>query len=361
MERLRFTTIERVSGKLRHNIAELGYDQIRATMLDTHDPEQMDALQRLRHENEVNGHSEEYKRIKQQELKAWTPAGILVSGKGTSRITEYSGIVQVDIDEQDNANLGADDLKSLLPSLIPSCVYICRSCGGNGIFALIRTTANDEATYRATARAIIAALAVNGIIADPTTDEPTRLRFVTMDADPYENAAAPVLSLPSKVMAYFTNGIKTTKKETATTGAATTAKSRAPMTSPTMRANNAPSLPLPKVRLKLPTAARQRFAKALKAIAADRVDIAPSDEEYITLIVSLKSAVVRHVMDDADGLAILLFLSQFWTNTKGEAWTTTETNARRKWSVITGVAFGAPVAALNGFYFLCHRYGLKQA
>lgn len=370
MGELRFTMVERVSGKLRHNVSQIAADQLES-VLDTHDPAQVDALQRLRQENELHGHSKEYKRIKSEELRAWTPAGILESGKGTSKITSYSGVVQIDIDEQDNDGMDGSDVKSLLPSLIPSCMYIGKSCGGGGVFALIRTSAQDETTYRATARAIIAALAVSGIKADPTTDEPTRLRFVTKDENPYKNAEAPVLSLPDKVLAYFTDGIsvKTANRRRATTTPApvTNAKHERPDGTTTTTTSPAPSLPLPRVKVNLPTGAKRRFTAALRAIAAQRLDIAPSDQEYITLIVSLKSAVIRHVFDEYDGIRLLLFISQFWTNPKNETWETTEANARRKFRTITGSIFapdgsvGKPVSALNGFYSLCHRSGLKDA
>lgn len=358
---LRFSVYETV-GDMVGRVAD--WEQITSRFLTSSDNGQKDAILRLREEYRANGHSERYNEIKRKELNVWCPAGVLHREKGRSRVIEWSGIVQLDIDQKDNAGC---DIRQVLDDfvfkpaneLIEATADFGRyvlasslSCGGTGCFLLFRCPVHNEEDYTIYVRALCARLYfTTGLVADCTTCEPTRLRFLTIDDAQIINSDAWLFELDSKMRFCFKGSGTDAQKPR-----------NKPVTS-SVASEDVWTVKLSDIKF-LPEYRRgmPRMKRALKDIGRRRVDIAPSTKDFQTLIVSLKSAAQNGVFSDYDGLRILFYVCRFWSNPNGETWQQREKVIRTCWRTYTGTVRndGLALFCLNGFYKLYKRYALEN-
>lgn len=361
LDSLRFSVYDAVSDTVGR-VAD--WEQITSRFLTSADAGQKDAISRLRAEYRANGHSERYNEIKRKELNVWCPAGVLHREKGNSRVIEWSGIVQLDIDQSDNAG---EDIRQVLDDFVfkPASEPIrptddfgryvlasSLSCGGTGCFLLFRCPVHNEEDYTIYVRALCARLYFQtGLIADYHTCEPNRLRFLTIDDAQIINPDAWLFELDAKMWFVFKDSGTDAQKSRNKPVADNTA------TEDVWAVNLSDIKFFPAYRRGWP-----RMKRALKDIGRRRVDIAPSAKDFETLIVSLKSAASSGVFSQYDGLRILFFVCQFWGNPNGETWQQRAEVIRSRWKSYTGVVkpYGFGLFCFNGFYGLYKRYALEN-
>lgn len=333
---------------------EEDWNYITSHLLTTKDCRQIDAITRLRAENEAHGHSEKYKEIKRNNLNVWCPAGVLHREKGNSHIIQWSGLVQIDIDEQNNEGkdigsvLACDLLESNWKNMI---LFLSRSSGGKGYYLLFRCPIQNEEDYNFYARALYFLIVVEtGLIPDKKVLKSTYLRFLSIDETAFINTNAETFILPDEVRFCIAESNTDVSNNKAADNE----------TDPT---DFWPAgMPAVKINISHP-GAYSRFKRTLKEIGLRRVDIAPSFEEYKKLVTSLKSAARSGVFDDYDGLKLLAYICEFWTNPHGENLEHREKFIRSCWKSFIGEVkpSGLRVYALNGFYTLCKNAGIKAA
>lgn len=82
----------------------------------------------------------EDKKVKDElksKLPAITPSGLFDKRRSASNLIKHTGIIQVDIDKQDNEHLKMQEVKKLLED-IEQVSFASYSVSGNGLFALIQ-------------------------------------------------------------------------------------------------------------------------------------------------------------------------------------------------------------------------------
>lgn len=106
----------------------------------------------------------------------------------TTHLQQHTGYLCIDIDQQDNENLG--DLSIVLRTLRhrPEVALLMRSCSGTGYFALIPLAYPQY--HKEQFRALIREYAALGITLDRQCADVTRIRFASYDDHPYINEAA---------------------------------------------------------------------------------------------------------------------------------------------------------------------------
>ena len=123
-------------------------------------------------------------------LKAKLPC-VMVSAKcGIDKqdIKEYTNIICIDIDKQDNPNLTLSQMKDIV-NKSPYVFFSAQSVSGKGLLALIYLDGTIE-DFKPHFYALERYFKDKGIIIDKQCKNVNRLRFVTMDNNPYVNGHA---------------------------------------------------------------------------------------------------------------------------------------------------------------------------
>lgn len=134
----------------------------------------------------------------QKEMKKKLPA-ISVSarfqgGRKLEDIVDRTGLLCVDIDEQDNENI-IGDVPAILKSL-PYVAFFEKSCRGNGYLAIVPISDKDK--FQEHFFALEKDFEELGIVIDKSCKDETRIRFATYDEDFYINPAT--LPYDKKIM-----------------------------------------------------------------------------------------------------------------------------------------------------------------
>jgi len=120
-------------------------------------------------------------------LPAFTVSGIF-DGNSDSSIIEHSGLIAIDFDQKDNADIkGFDKLKELI-STVPYVAYCAHSVSGKGYFCIIPIAYNK--LHRAHFTSIVRAFSRCGLTVDKSGINEGRKRFVSFDNEPYINVNA---------------------------------------------------------------------------------------------------------------------------------------------------------------------------
>ena len=133
-------------------------------------------------------------------LPVWFPSGLFDGPLCLSSLKSFSGLICIDIDEQDN-NLTTVALKQKV-SQLPFVLYAGLSCR-RGIFCLIRLPMDsmkfvngrvDDSAFLAHFKAIQRDFLAIGIVIDPHCSNVNRGRFLSYDPSPYWNLDAEVFT-----------------------------------------------------------------------------------------------------------------------------------------------------------------------
>ena len=124
-------------------------------------------------------------RIKRS-LPLWYPAGVFGGSYTKSDIKTFSGLMSLDIDSKDNADLGPDEIKDIL-SEFKFVFYAGYSARGWGVYCLIPIPEDgaDDARFRGYFEAVKDIMQKNGLIVDSSCSNVNRGRFLSADDCPY--------------------------------------------------------------------------------------------------------------------------------------------------------------------------------
>lgn len=141
-----------------------------------------------------------YRETKNQEYKrtipCYAPSGIF-SHRAIDGLTEYNGVMSLDIDKKDNDNI---DLDGIINSLKDNRFVLAfhRSLGGEGYAVYIKTDVNQDNHSQAFEVIEKAFKDKYGIILDKACKDVSRLRFVSYDENLYFNKSADTLHIEIK-------------------------------------------------------------------------------------------------------------------------------------------------------------------
>ncbi len=124
-----------------------------------------------------------------QQLPAFTPSGIFRDCERTEEgLIEHSGYMCIDIDGDDNPNIG--DWQAVVFELgkLPQVAFAGLSVSGNGVFALIPI--KYPAKHKEHFRAFQKSFAKRGLVIDPKCGNLSRLRFYSYNEHYYINKEA---------------------------------------------------------------------------------------------------------------------------------------------------------------------------
>lgn len=127
-------------------------------------------------------------------LPCATISAICPDGRKTDDAFEYTGLICIDIDGQDNPGFGnGTELKAEVCK-VAEVAYCSLSASGNGCFAIFRLSnpENHLGHFLALQRLFKSRL---GIVIDGQCNDVKRLRFATFDAEPYINPNADVFRI----------------------------------------------------------------------------------------------------------------------------------------------------------------------
>lgn len=200
-----YETVEDTTGRVED------WNYIAQHLLTTKDPAQKKAITELREENELHGHSDKYNDIKREKLNVWCPAGILHREKGNTHVVEWSGFVQIDIDQKDNEG---EDIREKIDNLLYNLRWkvwtlVCsQSSGGKGCYLLFRCYIKSEEDYNFYVKWLYLTIVTEtGLIPDKRALDSIRLRFLSIDENLFINPEAETLLLPDEVR-FCISGIK---------------------------------------------------------------------------------------------------------------------------------------------------------
>lgn len=130
--------------------------------------------------------------LKQKEMKKLLPtatlSGVFSPTRHASNLVKHSGYICIDIDQQDNAHLDTPEQMLNILRNRPEVMYAALSIRGRGYFALIPMAHPDK--HRAQFQQLLADYAAIGLKLDDACADVCRLRFVTVDDNPYLNPNA---------------------------------------------------------------------------------------------------------------------------------------------------------------------------
>ncbi|MBN3520712.1 hypothetical protein JYB62_11950 [Algoriphagus lutimaris] len=143
-----------------------------------------------------------HEKAKRDELKAtlpaMTPSG-LFSKRCESGIIDHSGLIQIDLDRQDNLHIvNWDDLKSELIKL-PEIAYLGKSVSGTGYWGLIPIPP-DISKHKLYFDAIQETFQNWGIELDQKPKSVASLRGYSFDEDAYFNHKASLFNRPKEII-----------------------------------------------------------------------------------------------------------------------------------------------------------------
>jgi len=128
------------------------------------------------------------------ELKKMLPA-VTVSGTFKERnrggLESYNGLICLDFDESDNPGITPEAIRATLADY--DCVaYSALSVSGKGVFAIVPTNNTDLEKHGRICDFLRTVFLKEGILADPSCKDYTRLRFASYDPQAYYNPDAEV-------------------------------------------------------------------------------------------------------------------------------------------------------------------------
>lgn len=142
------------------------------------------------------------RRVLKMRLPAITPSGVF-SKRCNNGLIRYTGIICIDIDGDQNLDIGDwETVKSSVVDL-PGLLYAGLSAGGNGMFLLFRVAYPDRHTEHFAALAF--ELQGRGVVVDAGCRDIARLRGASYDPQPYYNPNAEVFTrmlTPESIMRY---------------------------------------------------------------------------------------------------------------------------------------------------------------
>ncbi|KAB1068040.1 hypothetical protein F6U93_07845 [Tamlana haliotis] len=121
-------------------------------------------------------------------LPAITPSGLFNERRSISNLVKHTGLIQVDIDKQDNEHLKMCDIKEILKDIEQIC-FASYSVSGNGLFGLIEVSNPEKHKEHFLALEEDFKNDFN-IIIDKSCKDVSRLRGYTFDDDFYINENA---------------------------------------------------------------------------------------------------------------------------------------------------------------------------
>lgn len=131
-------------------------------------------------------------------LKAALPCAVISAicpeGRKADANFQHTGLICIDIDGQDNTNfINGQALKAEVCK-VAEVAYCSLSASGNGCFAIFRLSNPEKhlGHFRALQRLFKSRL---GIAIDGQCKDVKRLRFATLDSEPYVNEDAPVFRI----------------------------------------------------------------------------------------------------------------------------------------------------------------------
>ncbi|MCQ2126608.1 MAG: hypothetical protein MJZ06_04125 [Bacteroidaceae bacterium] len=119
------------------------------------------------------------------------PTGIYGAHRDADHLAEFSRLMQIDIDHQDNPGLTTDDMKAIVCAC-KGVAYCGLSARGEGVFALIRVpddAANPD-RYKGYYRAFVEQLKAQGVATDDSANTIAKPRYISWDDQPFINEDA---------------------------------------------------------------------------------------------------------------------------------------------------------------------------
>ena len=160
--------------------------------VNTTDPEIVEFCKYLReHVGEfTDKEKQDYKRI---HFPVVTPSAIFLpdaDNRKVESIQNFTNVIAIDIDLKDNRGKSLAELRTIT-NKTPYVFYSAVSVSGQGLFALIRLDSVDSPdTFREYFSALEEYFKCRGVVIDGACKDPTRLRYVTNDPNPYTNENA---------------------------------------------------------------------------------------------------------------------------------------------------------------------------
>lgn len=182
-------------------------------------------------------------------LPAVTPSGLFENKRSIANLKRHSGLMQIDIDKQDNMQLDMMETKDLLKSIDQIC-YVSYSVSGKGLFALIPIA--EPQKHKAHFMALEQDFKADfNIVIDKSCKDVSRLRGYSYDADFYINENAKV----------YTEILEQKPKQK--------------------------PMKIIKSNIIAPINKEDNFYNALKIIEAKHIDITGSNEQWFTILCAI--------------------------------------------------------------------------
>lgn len=135
------------------------------------------------------------------EVKKTLPAAT-ISGTFSKRsikgLLAYNGLICMDFDEADNPGKTPDEMKKILAEF-DEVAFVGLSVGGRGVFCIIPTNNKDAARHGRMCDFLRTCILQEGLLADPSCKDVSRLRFVSYDPNPVFKPTA----VPFDAVAYL--------------------------------------------------------------------------------------------------------------------------------------------------------------
>jgi hypothetical protein len=120
-------------------------------------------------------------------LPITTISGTFDGGHKNENLLNHSGLICLDIDKKDNLERDMNDIKEELKQL-PYVCYIGKSCGGEGLYAIVPI--QDPNKHEEHFNALEKDFALRGIVLDTKCKNVSRARFYSYDDEAYFNEKA---------------------------------------------------------------------------------------------------------------------------------------------------------------------------
>lgn len=133
----------------------------------------------------------ERSRLKRQ-LPCATISGVFSPTRKRENLQQHSGLIVLDFDAKDNPNVTDWEYLKRQCSKVPQILYCSLSVSGNGIFMIIPLA--HPSVHEKQFDALASDFKRAGLIVDPSGRDITRLRFCSLDDQPYINLNA--LAIP---------------------------------------------------------------------------------------------------------------------------------------------------------------------
>lgn len=128
------------------------------------------------------------------EIKKTLPAAT-ISGTFTKRsikgLLAYNGLICMDFDEADNPGKTPDEMKEILAAF-DEVGFVGLSVGGRGVYCIIPTNNKDAARHGQMCDFLRTCFLQEGLLADPSCKDVSRLRFTSWDPNPVIKTNVPL-------------------------------------------------------------------------------------------------------------------------------------------------------------------------